>query len=90
MNNVVVVNVDINVDILKSQTKIMLMMFIMCSASINVTRPWKINHVGTTSEMHFVASYHRYTHTLSKYSNNITRGDQICFYTRLFLDHAKH
>ena len=29
-----------------------------------VTKPGKTDHVGTTSEMHFVAPYHRYIHTL--------------------------
>ena len=42
-----------------------------------VIRPGKTNHVGT-SEMHFVAPYHRYTHTLSKDSDNI-RGARSAF-----------
>ena len=31
------------------------------------------------SEMHFIAPYHRYSHTLSKHSDRITRDGQVCF-----------
>ena len=48
-----------------------------------VTRFEKIDHVCTTSQMHFVASYHRYIHTLSKHGDKITRGGQIYFSTWL-------
>ena len=57
-----------------------------------MTRPGKTDHVGT-SEMHFVAPYHtvhKYIHTLSKHSDNITRGGQVCFSTWLFLGRTKH
>ena len=56
---------------------------------IYVTRLGKTNHVGTTSEMHFIVPYHRYN-TLSKHNDNITRGGQVCFSTQLFLCHANH
>ena len=42
------------------------------------------NHFGTTSEMHFIVTYHRYTHTLSKHSDKIPSS------TWLILGHAKH
>ena len=34
-----------------------------------MTRFGKTDHFGTTSEMHFIAPYHRYTHALSKYND---------------------
>ena len=58
--------------------------------SIIVTSSGKTDHVGTTSEMHFVAPYHRYIHTLLKHSDNITRSGQVCFSMWLFLGRAKH
>ena len=66
---------------------------IWLDVSINyifVTRSGKTDHVCATSEMHFVAPYHRYIHALSKHSDKITRGGQVCFSTWLFLGHAKH
>ena len=50
----------------------------------------KTNHVRATNEMHFVAPYYRYIHTLSKHSDKIIKGGQVCFSTRLFLGHSKY
>ena len=52
-----------------------------------ITRSGKTDHLCTTSEMHFVAPYHGYVHTLSKQSHEIC---QVCFSTWLFLGHTKH
>ena len=50
---------------------------------------WENQPFGTTSEIHFIAPYHRYTCTLSKYNDKITRDGQVCFPYAFFLGHAK-
>ena len=44
-----------------------------------MTRFGKTDYFGITSETHFIAPYHRYTHTLSKYSDRITRETRSAF-----------
>ena len=53
-------------------------------SSTFVTGFGKTDHFDT-SEMHFIAPYHRYNHTLSKYSDKTARDSQVCFSTQLFL-----
>ena len=72
---------------LLASTQLLFDIYSQCG--LNVTIFGKIDHLRTSTGIHFLLLQERYIHALSKNTNCLTIDGQVCFYRRLFTDAVK-